>query len=418
MTQPPANKLRHWLLLRLLLVFASLVVGFGLIVGINETQRQHTAEEENMAALSVTLAGELSRMVTWDDRVALQRVLAEVVRIHGPVVNAFILLGDRTLAHTFTSGVPAGLLRRAPHAAGHSGTWTFQGSDGVIYHDTSTPIPGVGARLHLLLSEQSIKDGLPPLVGRLALLVTLGLLLGALLSWLFAHWATREMARLTADLSASRTFMQSVIDSMPFPLVVIGRDYEILHTNKAMHDHAGGQIPPGTSARCHDLFHDLDQPCEACPHRIVLATSAPVSLEQTRSGHGKSACILEVSAAPLFDEHGEVLSVIKTIRDITERKQLELNQLKRVKLEGVLEMAGAACHEVGQPLQSLMYLAGGIKRRTSPDDPCFQDIDDILGEVTRLGSMVHKIMRITRYESMEYLEGVTIVDIHKSSSPE
>ena len=37
---------------------------------------------------------------------------------------------------------------------------------------------------------------------------------------------------------------------------------------------------------------------------------------------------------------------------ITENKRAEEERLTRKKLEGVLEMAGAACHELNQPLMS------------------------------------------------------------------
>ena len=39
------------------------------------------------------------------------------------------------------------------------------------------------------------------------------------------------------------------------------------------------------------------------------------------------------------------------IRDISHRKQAEIERLQKEKLQGVLEMAGAACHELNQPLQ-------------------------------------------------------------------
>ena len=406
--------LKRRLLVRLVLLVTALVVGIGVTVAIHEARRQHDLAQKNLMSLSSALASEVARQVMWDDRIALHRVLGELVRTYPEVQYAFILRDKGPLVHTFARGVPPGLLR--PTQRDDAGIWTFRDTTGAVLYDVSKPIPGVSASLHIGLGRDQIYQFLIPLLWRIVLLVALGILLGGLLSWVFAGWATREVERLTGDLRTSREFMQSIMDSMPFPLMVVGRNFEILHANRAMQENAGG-FPSGTADPCHGVLQDREEPCEACPHSVVLATGVPVTVEQTRSLAIGEKRILEVSASPILDDQGSVTSVIKTIHDITERKQNEADRLQRVKLEGVLEMAGAACHEVGQPLQSLMALAYWQKQHTDPEDPSRECVDNILSEVTRLGEMVNRIMRITRYEPREYLQGLTIVDIEKSSSP-
>ena len=224
---------------------------------------------------------------------------------------------------------------------------------------------------------------------------------------------------MTRNELTSREFLQSVLESMPFPIAVIGRKLEVLHTNKAMRELAGMDRPDEAAGLpCHSLFHDREESCESCPHRIVLATRAPVVVEQCSSRAGRPERITEVHAAPLLNSAGEVEAVIKAIHDITERRRAEDEQLRRVKLEGVLEMAGAACHEVGQPLHNLMLLAGMLGRCVPPEDPGHKILKEIQAEVQRLGDITGKIMRITRYAAKEYLEGITIVDIDGALEPE
>ena len=408
--------LRRKLLLGLFLLVSTLAVGIGLTISIHEVASQRVHAQKTVRSLSVALASEIARQVMWDDHIAMHKVLSEIVRSYPEVEYALVMRGEKPLVHTFTRGVPRGLLLHARDGKGGR-RWTFRDAGGEVFHDISTAMPRVGASLHVGLSEDAVDRGLTPLLLRIAVLVLAVIFFGAGLSAVFARWATREVDRLTADLRASKEFLQSVMDSMPFPLMVIGKQFEVLHANRAMEDHVGGSFSGVPAPRCFAFLHDRETPCDVCPHATVLATGAPVTIEQSRCCGEQAEQVFELSASPLFDHEGQVESVIKTIHDITERKKTEQNRLRRVKLEGVLEMAGAACHEVGQPLQSLMNLASMLQRQTDEDDPRREKVDRTMAEVHRLGEMVHRIMRITRYEPLEYTQGVTIVDIEKSSTP-
>ena len=98
------------------------------------------------------------------------------------------------------------------------------------------------------------------------------------------------------------------------------------------------------------------------------------------------------------------------------RRQLEEEQLQRERLQGVIEMAGAACHELAQPLQSLSGYSHLLLSDLSEDSPLYGEIKKIKEMVDQLGQITKKIMHITRYETKEYIEGYNIIDIDKASS--
>lgn len=86
---------------------------------------------------------------------------------------------------------------------------------------------------------------------------------------------------------------------------------------------------------------------------------------------------------------------------------------ERERLQGVLEMAGAVCHELNQPLQIVLgYLE--ILQDTDPENRQGETIEGIKKGVLRIGELTGRIMKITRYEAKPYLEG-RIVDIDKAS---
>ena len=98
------------------------------------------------------------------------------------------------------------------------------------------------------------------------------------------------------------------------------------------------------------------------------------------------------------------------------RKQLEEERFQRERLEGVLEMAGAACHELNQPLQILLGYSHLLSENLPKESPLSEEIERIKKSVDRLGEITRKIMHITRYETKEYIEGSKIIDIDKASS--
>ena len=103
--------------------------------------------------------------------------------------------------------------------------------------------------------------------------------------------------------------------------------------------------------------------------------------------------------------------------DITDRKQAEETRLEREKLQGVLEMAGAICHELNQPLQIVSGSSELLLMDIASNDPKYKVLKNIEASITRMALLMRKIMGITRYQSKPYLKS-KIVDIEQASRHE
>lgn len=91
------------------------------------------------------------------------------------------------------------------------------------------------------------------------------------------------------------------------------------------------------------------------------------------------------------------------------------NEMKqREKLQGVLEMAGAVCHELNQPLQSVSGFSEILLADIEKDDPNYEALITIKAGIDRIGELTKKIMNITHYKSRPYLKS-RIVDISNAS---
>lgn len=110
-------------------------------------------------------------------------------------------------------------------------------------------------------------------------------------------------------------------------------------------------------------------------------------------------------------DYGDEKCLIAATRDITDRNRAQEEQLGREKLEGVLEIAGATCHEINQPLQYL-YLVLNEAMKEHPDSERLQEIKK---QCDRIKEITQKMETITVCESTDYVGGQKMVDIFQSA---
>ena len=112
--------------------------------------------------------------------------------------------------------------------------------------------------------------------------------------------------------------------------------------------------------------------------------------------------------------YGDEKCLLAVTRDITHRKQMEKEKLKTEKLKGVLEMAGATCHELNQPLQIIYCLID----RLLEEHPANETIKNMEKQILRMKDITEKVNSITSYETKDYVKGSKIIDIEKASGKE
>ena len=126
---------------------------------------------------------------------------------------------------------------------------------------------------------------------------------------------------------------------------------------------------------------------------------------------------LETRKVPVMDAKGNVLGVLGIGRDITDRKKAQEESEKRARLQGVLQTTGAVCHELNQPLQTILSLVEAARDDMEPEPATTlqQDLKDIKASVDKLAEITRKLNNITSYQTQDYVEGTQILDLDKSS---
>jgi len=129
--------------------------------------------------------------------------------------------------------------------------------------------------------------------------------------------------------------------------------------------------------------------------------------------------VFSISAEGLYlsEEHisDTFLGTQGIASDITDRKQVQQELLHREKSQGVLETAGAVCHELNQPMMMILGYSELALMNASEKDPAYDKLLKIQEQIDRMKTITKKLMNITRYETIRYTNVENIIDIDKSS---
>ncbi len=103
------------------------------------------------------------------------------------------------------------------------------------------------------------------------------------------------------------------------------------------------------------------------------------------------------------------------IRDLTEQKKIELERASRERLQGVLQTAGAVCHEINQPMMALFGYLDLLGSQLPSHHPAFSKLSHIKAQARRIENITRQLMNITQYRTKPYAGGDTIIDIDQSA---
>jgi PAS domain S-box-containing protein len=104
------------------------------------------------------------------------------------------------------------------------------------------------------------------------------------------------------------------------------------------------------------------------------------------------------------------------VRDLTLVKQSEEARSHHERMRGVLQMAGAVCHEINQPLMALMGYIDIINAGKGSQASTASSLMKIDEQVNRISKLTRKLTQITQYKTKNYAGGEQIIDIDLAAS--
>jgi PAS domain S-box-containing protein len=227
-----------------------------------------------------------------------------------------------------------------------------------------------------------------------------------------------------AELTKTKNFLERVIESSADAIVSADTNGLVLLYNRAAErtfGHPAGEVVGRRNAR------DLYPPGLAREIMRLIRSNehgVPGRLEGYRTEvlARDGARIPVLLSAALILDHGEPVGSVGVLTDLRERLRMEARleeaqeELRaREKQAIVAELAGAAAHELNQPLTSVIGYADIIRRRVGAESPVANAAAVILEEASRMADIVRKIGKITRYETKTYVGTAKIIDLDRAS---
>jgi len=180
-----------------------LVIGSGVLLSVLVTQRYtrslHSALASQAESLAHAAALEATEKVLVNDVVSLQKLLENQMRSNPSISYIFVQRDGRVLAHTFSSGVPVGIINaNAPVSPKEGRAEDLSSTQGQRYVDIAWPIfEGKAGVLRLGISEKAFEEQVRRLWLEIGALTLAILVLALAVGLLYVGRITRPLAVLT-----------------------------------------------------------------------------------------------------------------------------------------------------------------------------------------------------------------------------
>jgi len=128
-------------------------------------------------------------------------------------------------------------------------------------------------------------------------------------------------------VEAAHLSQESVIDCVPHPIMVIGKDYRVKLMNRAAREFSGSGAGIPQPSFCYQVSHVCEVPCQGtehpCPLDQVCTTGQTVTVVHKHHQANGEWRFVEIIAAPMWESDGTFQGIVESMRDVTKRLRAE-----------------------------------------------------------------------------------------------
>jgi two-component system NtrC family sensor kinase len=170
-----------------------------------------------------------------------------------------------------------------------------------------------------------------------------------------------ELEAANLGLRSKSSELQAMFDSISDGVIVYDNSGFVQHRNHVCPQYFPQKTLPGCS--CRELFHPEHEsaPLE-CPVELALAGERVEVSISSLPIEGK-ARYFDVTATPIEDSKGLQNRALVFLRDVTEKRQQEMQLMQAEKLSSIGVLAAGVAHEINNPLSSVAGYAEALLRR-------------------------------------------------------
>ena len=341
---------------------------------------------------------------------------------------------EKTLVHFEPNGLGGRIIAVAdpdPESPGMLVAKQFGLITETDHHRLYDPEHGIRAIVMLTADEDTLEDVLKTKPDSIRLL-------GHDMFMLFWGALNAEQQKFRKRNDEIETILNSIQDF----ILVINTEMEIVEVNQAFLQQMGYSREEVIGKKCHEVFQKINRRCNRetilCPLNEVIRSRKPSQQVLTRLDHQGNQRYIEVTLFPVWEKNGDLSKFIEISRDITERKELEEENTRRLeamveertqelkkthdkllhqdKMASLGKLSASVVHEINNPISGILNLTLLIKRMLEEDaigtgetEKFRQYLNLMETETRRVSRIVSNLLAFSRQSRME----VSQFDLHR-----
>jgi signal transduction histidine kinase len=196
---------------------------------------------------------------------------------------------------------------------------------------------------------------------------------------------------LKSGLEKARVISQSLLDSIPGPVIAVDSRMQITDINSMAKNRLG--LSSMATANTDYLKAFPDDPFQ---FELVMKTQRGVSFEKAMGEEHRKYFI---TTTPLIGFDGVSIGAISIAQDITESRKLEAEAESRRRLSELGALAASMAHEIRNPLNAIGLTIQRMKNEIKPagsETEYLKFIDGLRSEIKRLNEIIEKFLAVAR----------------------
>jgi len=207
-----------------------------------------------------------------------------------------------------------------------------------------------------------------------------------------------ESLRAERTLQALANEWQLTFDAVRDAMVILDKDFSILHCNQAFERLVAEQQQAIVGRHCWELVHHSHAPIHVCPFATMLK-----SKQSETSEYQDGERWWETRVDPIFDNDGKLYGATHIIADITERKQTELERKELIsqleqRNEELEQFTYSVSHDLKTPLVTIGGFVGQLREDlTQGNQDCLGiDLDFIESSAKQMSTLLDNLLQLAR----------------------
>nr|WP_320009406.1 response regulator [uncultured Desulfobulbus sp.] len=189
----------------------------------------------------------------------------------------------------------------------------------------------------------------------------------------------------------SELLLRTILDTMHHSILLLDKDKRVIWANKKAVTLVEQQQGKIKGQFCSAIWKH-EEMCKRCPAQSALA-SGKITIESVQIGRSTT---LRMTGSPVYDEKGEITSVLCMAEDVSERASLEQQLRQAQKMEALGTLAGGIAHDFNNILTAILGFTELGMHQVAHGQDLARYLQEVYQASIRARDLVQQILTFSR----------------------